>query len=104
MKKSCILLAAVMAASLCAPVASAASVLPASAAEEDPPVVGFWSTEPGVTERPVSEGSDETYAEEDRMWQGLPTIAITPGGRIWCAWQTGDSIEVTQGIDNFNVI
>ena len=104
MKKSCILLAAVMAASLCAPVASAASVLPASAAEEDPPVVGFWSTEPGVTERPVSEGSDETYAEEDRMWQGLPTIAITPGGRIWCAWQTGDSIEGSQGIDNYDVM
>lgn len=104
MKKSCIMLAAAMAASLCAPMASAVSALPADAAEDAPPVVGYWSTEPGITERPVAAGKTETYAEEDRMWQGLPTIAVTPGGRIWCAWQTGDSVEGSQGIDNYDVM
>ena len=100
MKKCCILMAAVLAtAALCAP------VLPSVAAEaETEPVVGFWSTEEGVLERPIASGTTETYAESDRKWQGLPTIAITPGGRMWCAWQTGDAIEGSEGPNNYDVM
>ena len=99
MKKSSIFLAAFMAAVMCMP----AFTLTAAAAEEAP-VVGFWSTEPGVTERPIAEGTSETYAETDRKWQGLPTIAVTPGGRMWCAWQTGDAIEGSEGPNNYDVM
>ena len=88
-----------MAAVMCMP----AFTLTARAAEEAP-VVGFWSTESGVTERPIAEGTSETYAEADRKWQGLPTIAVTPGGRMWCAWQTGDAIEGSEGPNNYDVM
>ena len=100
-KKSSIFLAAVLAALLCMP---AVSAVPAFAAEEEPPVIGFWSTEAGVTEKPVASGTTETYAEKDRQWQGLPTVAITPGGRMWCAWQTGDVIEGSDGPNNYDVM
>ena len=70
---------------------------------EETYVRGFWSSEAGVKERKVSSTSNETYAEESRRWQGLPTIAVTEGGRMWCAWQTGDSIEGPDGVDNYNV-
>lgn len=102
MNKTGIVLAAVMTVSLCAPFAASART--AAEAAEDAPAVGFWSTEPGVTERPVADGTAETYAEEDRVWQGLPTIAVTPGGRMWCAWQTGDTIEGSQGPNNYDVM
>lgn len=71
---------------------------------EEMKVIGFWSSEAGVKERKVSSNSDETYAEESRRWQGLPTIAVTEGGRMWCAWQTGDSVEGPDGIDNYDVM
>ena len=100
MKKSSVFLAAVMAVSLCVP---AVGAIPSKAAEEAP-VVGFWSTEAGVTEQPIAEGTTETYAESDRKWQGLPTIAVTPGGRMWCAWQTGDAVEGSEGPNNYDVM
>ena len=62
------------------------------------------TTEEGVTERPIADGTTETYAESDRKWQGLPTIAVTPGGRMWCAWQTGDSVEGSDGPNNYDVM
>lgn len=34
----------------------------------------------------------ETYALQDRQWQGTPTVACL-GNRIWCAWQTGGNSE-----------
>ncbi|MDD6995089.1 MAG: sialidase family protein [Candidatus Borkfalkiaceae bacterium] len=71
---------------------------------EEMKVIGFWSSEAGVKERKVSSNSDETYAEESRRWQGLPTIAVTEGGRMWCAWQTGDSVEGPDGVDNYDVM
>lgn len=71
---------------------------------EEVKVTGFWSSEAGVKERKVSSNSDETYAEESRRWQGLPTIAVTEGGRMWCAWQTGDSVEGPDGVDNYDVM
>ncbi len=102
MGKCGLVLAAALVLGLCF---SAAMPLQAKAAEEtDSPLVSYWSSDPGVTEMPVAEGSTETYAEEDRMWQGLPTIAVTPGGRMWCAWQTGDSVEGSAGSNNYDVL
>lgn len=67
-------------------------------------LVFHWSCETGISETPVSAGAEETYAESSRMWQGLPTVAVTEGGRMWCAWQTGDSVEGPDGIDNYDVM
>lgn len=67
-------------------------------------LVYYWSGDPGVLSKPVAENAKETYAESDRMWQGLPTIAVTDGGRMWCAWQTGDSIEGSDGVNNYDVM
>jgi len=26
------------------------------------------------------------YADDQRQFQGIPSIAITPGGRLWATW------------------
>ena len=43
----------------------------------------------------------ETW-EENRAWQGCPTIARTKGGRLFAGWYTGGMFEPC--IDNFNVL
>lgn len=43
----------------------------------------------------------ETW-EENRAWQGCPTIARTRGGRLFAGWYTGGMFEPC--IDNFNVL
>ena len=102
MNKKNILLAGLI-SMLCSP-AFARPVAVGADADASEPLVSYWSSDPGVTEMPVSEGASETYAETDRKWQGLPTIAVTPGGRMWCAWQTGDSVEGSEGPDNYDVM
>ena len=62
------------------------------------------STDEGILDTPVSSGSSETYKESDRQWLGLPTISKTPGGRLWCAFQTGDIKEGSDGTDNYDVM
>ena len=62
------------------------------------------STDEGVLDTPVSSGSSETYKESDRQWLGLPTISKTPGGRLWCAFQTGDVKEGAESTDNYDVM
>lgn len=62
------------------------------------------STDEGILDTPVSSGSSETYKESDRQWLGLPTISKTPGGRLWCAFQTGDAKEGAEGTDNYDVM
>ena len=89
MKKISLVAAGLILASTLSPALSTAVGFAAEA-----PVVGHWSTEEGIVDRPVASGASETYAEEDRMWQGLPSIAVTPKGRMWCAWQTGDRKSV----------
>ena len=103
MNKKNILLAGLVSVLVCSP-AFARSVAVGADADASEPLVSYWSSDPGVTEMPVSEGASETYAETDRKWQGLPTIAVTPGGRMWCAWQTGDSVEGSEGPDNYDVM
>ncbi len=29
------------------------------------------------------------YADDQRMFQGIPGLAISPGGRLWATWYTG---------------
>lgn len=103
MNKKNILLAGLVSVLACSP-AFARPVAVGADADASEPLVSYWSSDPGVTEMPVSEGASETYAETDRKWQGLPTIAVTPGGRMWCAWQTGDSVEGSEGSDNYDVM
>ena len=44
----------------------------------------------------------DTYISSARHWQGCPTIAITPGGRIYAGWYTGGSRE--PHINNYNLL
>lgn len=67
-------------------------------------IVYYWSNQPGVLEKPIAANTSETYAESDRKWQGLPTLALTDGGRMWCVWQTGDVIEGSEGVNNYDVM
>ncbi len=99
MKKISLVAAGLILASTLSPALSTAVGFAAEA-----PVVGHWSTEEGIVDSPVASGASETYAEEDRMWQGLPSIAVTPKGRMWCAWQTGDAVEGSEGVNNYNVM
>ena len=85
MKKKNALAALLVSALALAPVVSTLPAGQTAKAAETDVFVSYWSNEPGVTEMPVADGARETYAEEDRQWQGLPTIAVTPGGRMWCA-------------------
>lgn len=45
---------------------------------------------------------DEKYAESIRLYQGCPTIAITPRGRIYVAWYAGGTNE--PHIENYNLL
>ncbi|MBQ7901786.1 MAG: exo-alpha-sialidase, partial [Clostridia bacterium] len=46
--------------------------------------------------------TDCKYDQKVRQWQGCPTIAITPGGRIYAGWYTGGSRE--PHINNYNML
>jgi hypothetical protein len=45
--------------------------------------------------------SDEKYALENRLWQGIPSIEITKGNRLWAAYYSGGTGE---GPDNYVII
>ncbi len=49
----------------------------------------------------VTDPGRETW-EENRAWQGCPTVARTRGGRLFAGWYTGGMFEPC--IDNFNVL
>ena len=36
---------------------------------------------------------EKLHGENKRLWQGCPTIAITPGGRLFAGWYSGGSME-----------
>lgn len=40
----------------------------------------------------------EAYSDSNRQFQGIPSMTITPGGRIWANWYTGGT---TEGDDNY---
>ena len=46
--------------------------------------------------------SDEKYAESIRNFQGCPTLAVTPGGRIYLGWYSGGTRE--PHMDNYNLL
>lgn len=100
MKKA---LSITMAITMCAALIPSVTNIQASA-DSSAPVIGFWSNEAGVQEKPIAANTTETYAAADRQWQGLPTLAVTAGGRMWCAWQTGDVIEGSDGPNNYDVM
>ncbi len=45
---------------------------------------------------------DASVGEENRAWQGCPTIAITQKGRIFAGWYTGGAYEPC--FNNYNVL
>jgi len=59
-----------------------------------------WSEEQDCAYIKFAPG-EETY-EENRAWQGCPTIARTKGGRLFAGWYTGGLLEPC--IDNYNVL
>ncbi len=81
------------------------NVIKASASElGNGDLVVYWSNQEGVLDKPISSLTSETYKESDRQWLGLPTIAKTAGGRLWCAFQTGDVKEGSEGTNNYDVM
>ena len=46
--------------------------------------------------------TDKKYAENIRQFQGCPTIAVSPGGRIFMGWYSGGTKE--PHMDNYNLL
>lgn len=44
----------------------------------------------------------EEYSEENRYWQGCPSVAVTKGDRLFAAWYSGGMFEPC--IDNYNLM
>ena len=40
------------------------------------------------------------HAPDNRAFQGIPSLAVTPGGRLWATWYAG----VTPGEDHNNYV
>lgn len=49
----------------------------------------FWTDWEGIEEQPLASGATETYAFDDRRWNGLPSVCLTEGGRLWAGFMTG---------------
>lgn len=47
---------------------------------------------------PVITDPGDKYAPENRVWQGIPGIERSPGGRLWAVWYSGGESE---GPDNY---
>lgn len=47
----------------------------------------------------LSSDSEETYAPENRLWNGIPHIERTKTGRLWAAWESGGPNEPSD--DNY---
>ena len=45
---------------------------------------------------------DDSVSEENRAWQGCPTVAVTRKGRLFAGWYTGGAFEPC--IHNYNVL
>jgi hypothetical protein len=70
-----------------------ACVIPAIAtAEEQPSVEVTAMTPPPITLKP-----SPRYWPRLRMWQGIPSIARAPGGRLWATWYAGPLSEGSEG-------
>lgn len=49
---------------------------------------------PGVLEpASVLKPLPDEYGDEHRLFQGIPSLAIAPGGRIWATWYSGGDTE-----------
>jgi len=62
----------------------------------------FWSNQSGVLDMKIASSTEETYHPNDRKWNGLPSITVTPGGRLWAVWMTGGMLEPDK--HNYNVM
>ncbi|MDP8217694.1 MAG: sialidase family protein [Candidatus Theseobacter exili] len=49
----------------------------------------------------VNFAPNKDYYSENREFQGIPGIAITPNGRLWATWYSGGTCE---GVDNYTLL
>lgn len=49
----------------------------------------FWTDWEGMEDTVLAEGTTETYSFDDRRWNGLPSVCLTEGGRLWAGFMTG---------------
>jgi predicted neuraminidase len=43
----------------------------------------------------------EKYRDDQRLWQGIPSMTIAPNGRLWAVWYSGGT---TEGDENYLVV
>ncbi len=59
------------------------------------------NTEPAFHPADIITEPGPEYADEERLWQGIPGIERAPGGRLWACWYSGGEGE---GPDNYVVL
>jgi len=53
---------------------------------------------PALTPVPVTRADPARYGDDQRLFQGIPGVAISRGGRLWATWYSGGAGE---GPENF---
>ena len=68
--------------------ATSATSLPAASVEalNPPPITPKLITQP-----------DAEFSHAQRKWQGIPSIEVAPGGRLWATWYGGPASEGDPG-------
>lgn len=72
-----------------APTRAAADEAPALTKLDLGNFYAFWTDWEGAATATLAAGSDETYSFDDRRWNGLPSVCLTEGGRLWAGFMTG---------------
>jgi len=57
---------------------------------------------PALEPAEIVENPGPAYAEKARLWQGCPTLARTPRGRLWAGWYSGGIREPDE--ENYNLL
>ena len=70
----------------------------AAAASEPVEGGGLGSIDPAALNPEIYRPVPEKWSEKNRTWQGIPSIEVTSGGRVWIVWYSGGEWE---GPDNY---
>ena len=70
----------------------------AAAASEPVEGGGLGSIDPAALDPAIYKPVPEKWNEKNRTWQGIPSIEVTAGGRVWIVWYSGGEWE---GPDNY---
>lgn len=63
---------------------------------------GFGEDNAKIPTKILYRPSDDIYSEENRFFQGCPTVATTRGGRIYLGWYSGGTGEPR--LENYNLL